>query len=209
MPTLYFSPLAGSLAARIACYHYEVEVAFVEVDLPGARFAANGGDYCDVHPLGQVPTLRTDDGRLLTETPVVLRAIAGLGARAPRPDDAEELSWLVFLGTEVHKGIFRPLFDPASNDGARAYARTKVPSRFAYLDAALTERKTLAEGLGLADMYLFTLMNFTRPAGIDLGAYPALAAAQVAHRGRPAFRRAFAEELPLFQAARARAEGRD
>ena len=201
MPELYFTPLTGSLAARIACCHYGVDVEYVEGDLAGPRIRDGGRDYREVHPLGQVPALRLDDGRLVSEIPLVLRTLARLGG-APEPADPdEELRWLVFLGTEVHKAIFRPLFDPASNEGAQAYARSKVPTRFAYLDAALTDRETLLTELGLPDMYLFTLLSWTRTAGIDLSAFPALRAAFSAHRERPAFKRAFAEELPLFQAA--------
>lgn len=200
--------MSGSLAARVACHHHGVEVDYVEVDLPSARLRVGGEDYRQVHPLGQVPALRLDDGRLVTEIPVVLRTIAALGGAAPPDDGGEELAWLVFLGTEVHKAIFRPLFDPDSNDGARAYAMTKVPTRLAFLDAALQQRDTLMDAFGLADIYLVTLLSWTRAAGIDLGPTPALAAALSAQRKRPAFQAAFAAELPLFQAARARASER-
>ena len=204
MPTLYFSPMSGSLAARVAAYHYGVALDYVEVDLPGARFRAGGGDYREVHPLGQVPALRLDDGPLVTEIPVVLRTVASLGGASPPEDDATELSWLVFLGTEVHKAIFRPHFDPDSNDDARAYAKTKVPSRFAFVDAALKDRDALTGHFGVADIYLGTLLGWTRAAGIDLEPFPALRAALSACRERPAFQRAVADELPLLKAARAR-----
>lgn len=65
---LYFSPLAGSLAARIALYEAGADARFIEVD-PETKRTSDGSDFAEIYPLGLVPLLRLDDGSLLSETP--------------------------------------------------------------------------------------------------------------------------------------------
>jgi glutathione S-transferase len=62
---LYFSPLAGSLAARIALYEAGADARFIEVDSETKR-TSDGSDFAEIYPLGLVPLLRLDDGSLLT-----------------------------------------------------------------------------------------------------------------------------------------------
>ena len=75
---LYYSPLACSFAAHVACREADLEVELVRVDLPTKRTAL-GTDLCSENPMGQVPTLILDDGRILTENVAVL---CYLGERA-------------------------------------------------------------------------------------------------------------------------------
>ena len=48
---LYFSPLAGSLAARIALYEAGAEVRFIEVD-PKTKRTSDGSNFAAIFPLG-------------------------------------------------------------------------------------------------------------------------------------------------------------
>ena len=63
---LYFSPLACSLATRIALYEAGAQANFLEVDPKTKIVQKDGSDFRQVNPLGLVPTLRTDDGTVLT-----------------------------------------------------------------------------------------------------------------------------------------------
>ena len=73
---LYFSPLACSLATRIALYEAGAEANYLEVD-PKTKVVQNdGSDFRSVNPLGLVPTLRTDDGLVLTENAAILQYVA-------------------------------------------------------------------------------------------------------------------------------------
>jgi glutathione S-transferase len=72
---LYFSPLAGSLAARIALYEAGADARFIEVD-PETKRTSDGSDIAAIHPFGLVPLLRLDDGSLLSENAAVLQYIA-------------------------------------------------------------------------------------------------------------------------------------
>ena len=51
---LYFSPLAGSLAARIALYEAGAEARFIEVD-PKTKRTSDGSNFAEIYPLGLVP----------------------------------------------------------------------------------------------------------------------------------------------------------
>ena len=86
---LYFSPLACSMATRIALYEAGESAVYLEVD-PKTKVVQNdGSDFRKVNPLGLVPTLRTDDGTVLTENAAILQYVAdrfpkaGIGTKSP------------------------------------------------------------------------------------------------------------------------------
>src|ERR1700761_4722140 len=136
---LYFSPLACSMATRIALYEASADVNYLEVD-PKTKLVQNdGSDFRNVNPLGLVPTLRTDDGVVLTENAAILQYVAdrfpraGISAR-----DGTERSrlhqWLCFVGTELHKGLFVPLLSKDAPAEVKSYTLQKYLSRLDYLD---------------------------------------------------------------------------
>lgn len=203
---LYFSPLACSLASRIALYEAGVEATFIAVD-PRTKRLPDGRDYREVYPLGLVPALRTDDGALLTENAAVLQHIAEHGGAATRETSRELQRWLSFIGTELHKGLFAPLFDPSAPEEAKRYAIEKGRPRLAHVDAHMRDRAFVLDAPSVADAYLYTVLNWTLATPVSLADYPALAAFHARMRERPSVARAFAEELPLYQAELARAKG--
>src|SRR5262249_300437 len=73
---LYLSPLACSLATRVAFYEAGAEANFIEVDPKTKAVQRDGSDFRKVNPLGLVPTLRTDDGTVLTENAAILQYVA-------------------------------------------------------------------------------------------------------------------------------------
>ncbi|MBI3517066.1 MAG: glutathione S-transferase N-terminal domain-containing protein [Proteobacteria bacterium] len=205
---LYFSPLACSMATRIALYEAGADAIYHPVDLKTKRLAG-GADFRALNPMGQVPVLRTDTGELVTENPVVLQTVADRYPDAgllPQSGIARTkvLQWTNFITTELHKLVFQPLLDPASNDGAKAYARTKAGPRFAHLDAHLDTREFLVERFTIADCYLVTTLNWTRAVAIDLTAWPAVLAYYKRTLARPSVARAVAEEFALYQAEQQR-----
>src|ERR1051326_858665 len=133
---LYFSPLACSLASRIALYELGKDAKFIQVDTK-TKTLSDGSDYLKVNPLGQVPVLHSDDGEYITENPVVLARIAESAPNSSLlPHSGLERTktqqWLNFVTSELHKLVFTPLLDSTSNDGARQYAREKAERLFAY-----------------------------------------------------------------------------
>ena len=72
---LYFSPLACSLASRIALYEAGANARFTEVD-PRTKRTLAGDDYLSIYALGMVPLLRLENGSLLPEGAAILQYIA-------------------------------------------------------------------------------------------------------------------------------------
>jgi glutathione S-transferase len=205
---LYFSPLACSLASRIALYEAGAEARFIEVD-PKSKRTPDGADYREIYPVGLVPLLRLDDGSLLRENAAILQYIA---ARYPQaelvPADAAERArvqqWLSFIGTELHKGLFIPLFDQKAPEGTRPHVLKKQESRLKYLNDYLSGRDFLLDRFTVADAYLYTVLNWTTATSVDLTTFPAIQQYHRRLQKRPSVAKAFQEELALYKAELAR-----
>src|SRR3981189_2294837 len=183
---LYFSPLACSLATRIALYEAGAEANYLEVD-PKTKVVQNdGSDFHRVNPLGLVPTLRTDDGLVLTENAAILQYVADRFPQAgistgPGMERSRLHQWLCFIGTELHKGLFVPRLD--------------------YLENDLKGRDFLLDHFSVADAYLVTVINWTMATPpIELAKWPAVKAYYERLRARPSIARAVAKESKLSQA---------
>jgi len=206
---LYFSPMACSLASRISLYEAGADdTRFIEVD-PKTKRTLSDKDYLQIYPLGLVPLVRLDDGSLLSENAAILQYIAARYPQAelaPR-DDIERArlqQWLCFIGTELHKGLFIPLFDQKAPDGTRAHTLKKYESRLNYLDNHLTGREFLLDRFSVADAYLYTILNWTAPTRVDLTPWPAIKAYHERLQKRPSVAKAFQEEFALYRAELAR-----
>jgi glutathione S-transferase len=207
---LYFSPLACSMATRVALYEAGAEANFLEVDSPSKTVLKDGSDFRAVNPIGLVPTLRTDEGVVLTENAAILQYVAdrfpqsGLGT-SQGIDRTRLHQWLCFIGTELHKGLFVPLLDRKAPQEAKAYALEKNLSRLDYLDNYLGGREFLLDHFSVADAYLVTVINWTMATPpIDLAKWPNLKAYYDRHRQRSSFAKALAEEFELYKAEQAR-----
>jgi glutathione S-transferase len=205
---LYFSPLACSMATRIALYEAGAEASFVRVDLKTKR-VADGSDFHAVNPMGQVPALRIEGGEVLTENAAVLQYVADrhpAAGLAPPPGAGRSRlqQWLSFIATELHKAVYIPLFVPDAPDGAGAFARRLAPQRFARLAAHLDGRAHLLDRFSVADAYLTTVLNWSGATGIDLGQWPLVDAYYRRMLERPSVARAIAEEGALYAEEQAR-----
>ena len=197
---IYFSPLACSLATRIALYESGTAARFIEVD-PKTKRTLDGDDYLAVYPLGLVPALRTNDGDLLTENAAILQYVGPVAAN----ESARLQQWLCFIGTELHKGVFVPLLDKKAGDEVKAYALAKAKSRLDWVASHLESREFLLDRFSVADAYLFAVLNWTLAVKqIELAKWPALDRYVTRLRARPSIAKAFAEELPLYRAEQAR-----
>ena len=207
---LYFSPLACSLATRIALYEAGTEANYLEVD-PKTKVVRNdGSDFRGVNPLGLVPTLRTDDGLVLTENAAILQYVADRFPNAgiasePGMDRSRLHQWLCFIGTELHKGLFVPLLDKTAPAEMKAHVLSKNLSRLDYLDNYLKGREFLLDHFSVADAYLVTVINWTMATPpIELAKWPNVKAYYERLRARPSIAKASAEEFELYKAELAR-----
>jgi glutathione S-transferase len=207
---LYFSPLACSMATRIALYEARADANFLEVDPKTKHVLQDQSDFRSVNPLGLVPTLRTDDGVILTENAAILQYVAerfpdaNISAK-PGLERSRLQQWLCFVGTELHKGLFVTLLDPKAPADAKAYVTQKHLSRLDFVNQHLEGREYLLDHFSVADAYLVTVLNWTQaiPA-IELARWPAIKAYYDRLRQRPSIAKAGAEEFTLYKAELAR-----
>jgi glutathione S-transferase len=200
---LYFAPLACSLATRISLYEAGADAEYTRVDTRAKR-TADGSDFYEINPMGQVPVLRTDDGLLLTENSAVLQYVAGRFpdaqlAAAAGPDRSRLQQWLSFIGTELHKAVFVPLLDPNAPDPVKAYARDKAALRLGIVQRHLEARELLLDRFTVADAYLVTVLNWTGPTQVDLAEWPAVRDYHQRMLSRPSVSKAVAEEFAMYQ----------
>jgi glutathione S-transferase len=199
---VYFSPLACSMASRISLFEVGATAHFIEVDSESKR-TPDGGDYHSVNPLGLVPAVRTDTGEVLTENAAVLQYIADRypdAGLAPRDGFARSKlqQWLSFVGTELHKALFIPLFDKGLSEAAKSKLLENGGKRLAYLDRHLKDREFLLDRFSVADAYLFTVLNWNIATPVDLKEWPAVNAYYTRLKSRPSVAKALKEEFALY-----------
>jgi glutathione S-transferase len=199
---VYFSPLACSMASRIALYEAGAAANFIEVD-PKTKLTLDGTDYHAVNPLGLVPALRTDDGTVLLENAAILQFIAdrypaaGLAPRDGLPRVRLQ-QWLSFIGTELHKAVFVPLLDKNLAETTKAKTLENGGKRLAYLDGYLTNREFLLDSFSVADAYLFTVLNWHIATPLDLKPWPSVDSYYSRLKMRPSIARALKTEFARY-----------
>jgi len=207
---LYFSPLACSMATRIALYEAGAQARYLEVDPKSKKVLQDESDFFSVNPLGLVPTISTDDGLVLTENAAILQYVAdrfpdaGIGSGAGI-ERSRLHQWLCFIGTELHKGLFAILLDRKAPADVHAYTLKKGLSRLDYLNNYLEGREFLLDHFSVADAYLGTILNWTMATPqIDLTKWPAINDYLARFKTRPSVMKALAEEFELYKAEIAR-----
>jgi glutathione S-transferase len=186
---LYYSPGACSQAAHILLHETGLPHDSEAVDIR-AKKTASGADYWAINPKGAVPAIELADGEVLTENGAILQYIgdkSGNGTLLPVAglERYRVIEWLSFLGSELHKS-FGPLFNPSSSDEAKQAARDTVGKKLDFIEARLAGRDYLAGPMmSIADPYLFAMLGWTKPLGIDLANWPNLAALRKRMEQRP------------------------
>lgn len=204
MPTLYYALGACSLAPHIALEWIGRPYEAVKVQYGSDALLA-------VNPAGAVPTLREDDGWLLTQAGAILDYLAhkhpeaklagGAGVRAK----AEAHRWSAFFTSDVH-AAFWPIFMPSryttdASDAARKAVteagQALVAKQFAILERHLDGREHILDsGRSVMDAYAFPMMRWAMKLLPDqLGDYPNVRALHNRIAADPAVQRVLAREL--------------
>lgn len=197
---LYFSPGACSLSPHIALREAGLPFELEEVDLQTKR-TKSGADYLTVNPKGSVPALKLDDGQVLTEAAVIVQYIADQkpDAKLIPPtgsiDRYRVQEWLNYIATEIHKNL-GSLFNPKNPEAWRHIVVNELLApRLDFLSKKLEGKSYLmGNAFTVADGYLCTLLNWTKPLRIDLNKWPALAAYRKRVSERPAVQAALKAE---------------
>lgn len=196
---LYYSPFACSLSPHIALREAGLSFELSRVDLRAGR-TSDGEDYATINPKGYVPALRLDNGEVLSEGPAIVQYIADQNPAArlaPPPASFERYrlqEWLNFISTEIHKQ-FSPLFSPTLPEPQREQAVKKIKRRVAYAEERLAQAPfLLGQDFTVADIYLFTVLRWTRTVRISLAEFGVVSAYLARIAERPAVATAVAYE---------------
>lgn len=179
---LYYAPGVCSMAAHIVAAEAGIPLDLRRVDIRSEPHRVEDGrDLKSISAKGVVPVLELDDGRILTEGVAILLYLADLKPEAmlaPAQDSFERYrlqEWLTFISSELHKTFSPWLFHPEYGAQAADVARERLKPRFDVLEALLTHHDYLVgDRFSIADAYCFTIMNWSKGRGIDLGAWPNL-----------------------------------
>ena len=200
MMTLYQTPGACSLAPLIALHIADLPHETAIVDLPAHRLA-DGSDYRAINPKGAVPTLRTDQGELLTEVAVLLQYISALAPESkliPRDGISRyrELELINFVATEVHKGFPPPkVFFPGYPVEAWNMAAEKFGRKLTFLEDRLGAGPFLnGSQITASDAYLYTILRSAMRYDFDLSPWQSLVRYMQHLSECPAVKAALAEE---------------
>jgi glutathione S-transferase len=159
------------------------------------------------NPKGYVPALVLDDGKILTEAPVILQYVADHYQAShlfPILGSFERVKcqeWLNFITTEVHKG-FGPLikFKFSLPEKLEREIRETVEGRFQFINDHLQDRAFLIEGLSIADMYLVAILRIAEHTDFDIKKFSRLYSYKQKMELLPSVREVLQEEKssPLF-----------
>lgn len=201
---LFLTPGACSLSPHIVLREAGLPFDAEVVDLKTKK-TKSGADFRSVNPKGQVPTLQIDGGDILTEGAAIVQYLADQKPEkklAPANGTVERYhlqEWLNYIAAEVHKG-FSPLFNPNTPDAYKEIMKENLAAKFHHLSKSLEGRDYLMGNFTVADAYLYTILTWAKPMGIDLGKWPTLKGYFDRVAARPAVREAHEAEAKAKQA---------
>ena len=170
---LYIHPGSpNSRRARLAARLAGVDLEEIIVDVPGG--ANRTREYLALNPMGKVPTLVTDDGRVVLESYAIGVALCTGTDLLPPERLPEILRWMFFdachfappLGTLTFQNMFAP--QPDADAVARACKEWKRYA--AVVETTLADRRYLLDDdrPTLADVALTATLTYAEPASFPL-----------------------------------------
>ena len=197
---LYYYPGACSLAPHIIACEAKLPIELVKVDLH-TKCTETGEDFLLINPNGYVPVLMLDDGKKLMEAPVIVQYLANQAQDTKLVPEAGTFEyyqlqqWLNFIATEIHKGGFAPLFNPATPEAAKQMAIAALTSRLETASEQLSNQAfLLGEHFTVADAYLFVTLGWGAYVDFDISRWPVLVDYVAKIAARPAVQKAMKEE---------------
>ncbi|MGJ8526201.1 Glutathione S-transferase GST-4.5 [Halomonadaceae bacterium LMG 33818] len=203
MTTLYYAPGACSLAPHIVLEWIGAPYEAVKVQFGSKELLA-------INPAGAVPTLREDDGWLLTQAGAVLSYLvhkhpeAHLGGGQSLREQADVSRWSAFFTSDLHAS-FWPVFAPQryttdhSDDAIQAVVKAAedlVKKQLKLLDKHMDGREwVVGEQRSYLDAYAFPMIRWAiakLPEGIK--AYPHVQALHDRLAADPAVQKVLARE---------------
>jgi glutathione S-transferase len=181
---LWYSTCTCSTPVRFALEEAGARYEAVEVSWSKGQRVA---ELEALNPLGAVPVLQLDDGRVLTQSVAILEHVADthpsalLLAAPGTVERAQTLGWTAFAAADLLRS-FGPLSradDMTTSEAARAEVRAfglaQVAPLLAHLDRSLRGRDfVVGDRFTIADGYLFFLVRLAGWLDVPLDGYAEL-----------------------------------
>ncbi|HEY9038539.1 MAG TPA: glutathione S-transferase family protein [Roseovarius sp.] len=191
---LHYAPGTISIAVAIALHEAGLEFDPIKVDFKAK--AQTRPAYRQINPKGRVPALETGEG-ILTETGAILDYIAAITPAASlmpqEPFQAAQLrAVMYYLASTAHVNHAHGPRASRWADSAAAQEdmRAKVPETMGeccdYIEQhCLAGPFIMGDQITVADAYLFVVSTWLEGDGVDIAAYPRIAAFREAMEARP------------------------
>lgn len=185
MNTLYSMQGSGNCyKARLVMAHLEIPFRIVDVDILAGE--THTPDFLAINPNAKVPTLKLDDGGVLTESNAMLLYLADGSPLLPsdRYERAKVCEWLFWEQYSHEPAIAVARFWWSLAPGGRAKKADDFPlwhkkgnTALALMEAHLEKTPYLVAGrFTVADIALYAYSHVADEGGFDLAPYPNLRA---------------------------------
>lgn len=163
-----------------------------------------------LHPFGQIPTLEDGDLALFESGAIVLHLAERYEGLLPRDPSARgrAVSWLFAALNSVEPSILEletsRFFETSQpwHASRTPLVEARVKARLAQVSAALADRDWLDGGFSAGDLMMASVLIRLKSSGL-LNGFPNLVEHLARCEARPAYERAFAAQLAVFQASEA------
>ena len=206
MTKLYFSPGACSLSPHIALVESGIPFTLDKIDMK-TRTTSTGKNFREINPKGQVPTIETQDGKVLTEGAAILQYIADqfpekeFLPKAGTWDRAHANEVLNFIASDLHKGmgflfsIDSLVTNKEGNEELRKNSVYNLGKKFDYLTSLLKNQPfLLGQKFSFVDAYAFTILNWHGGLKIDLTPWPTIMGYMEKVKSQPSVQKAMKAE---------------
>lgn len=201
---LYYAQ--GTVAAVTYIALREAGIDFTPVSVDFASGEQTGAAYHQINPKGRVPALVLDDGTVLTETGALLEFVAESAPEsALMPSDpvararVREVMYYIASTMHVnhahkHRGVRWARLESSWADMQDKVQENMQGCCEWICGNGLRGTYVLGEQFSIADCYLFVACTWLEGDGVDVAAYPPLAAFMAAMEGRDSVKAARAEK---------------
>jgi len=199
------SPDGGKGLARDTRVRWAIEEVGQPYDVRLVTFAAlKEPAHLAIHPFGQIPTLEEGDLALFETGAIVFHLAERFPGLFPGDADARAraIAWMFAAVNTVEPPILE-LVTARIFEGDKPWAAERLPlvqariqPRLDQLAARLGGAEWLDGDFSAGDLMMISVLLRLRPSGM-LDDYPTLAAYVARGEARPAYRRAFADQLAV------------
>lgn len=182
MLTLYGDLDSGNVY-KVRLLLAQLGIPYRRIDTTQNRGETRTPEFLAINPIGKIPTVVFDDGRMLSESGAILFYFAQATPLWPRGDweQAEVLRWMFFeqyshepyIAVNRHWKLHLPAAEQAALADRLADNHERGKRAFAVMEHQLSGQDWLAAGrYTIADIALYAYTHTATDGGFDLAPYP-------------------------------------